>query len=293
MVLKEILDSLPVSIYRVDCIGQITYVNEVMRKQLGLPLDDIIGKTAYDFHPDELAKKYQSDDIKVIESKEVFVTVEEHWRESENKMTYVEVIKQPLFDDSGECIGIQGLYSDVTGIREQLIDAEHRAKTDPLTNLPNRKAIDIQLNHYFEKSLRNNFCFGLAFLDLDDFKKINDVNGHIAGDEVLVELSKRLLHLTRGNDWVGRYAGDEFVIIFENMSDRKTFTEWYQRAKLTLSKPVKLKSTGNEILVNLSIGVCLCPQSHLKSVDSLLNEADKMMYKAKADSNQTFYLSGY
>lgn len=138
---NEILDSLPVSIYRVDIEGRITYVNEVIRQQLGVNRDEIIGKTAYDFYPQQLAKKYQRDDLKVINSKTELRTVEEHWVETEHKMTYVEVVKQPLFNEQGDCVGIQGIYTDVSGIREKLIDAEHRAMTDPLTDLPNRKAL--------------------------------------------------------------------------------------------------------------------------------------------------------
>lgn len=290
---NDILDSLPMSIYRVDADHKITYVNEVIRQQLGLPEAEIIGKTAYDFYPEELAKKYHDDDVQVFTMKTELRTVEEHWLETESRMTYVEVIKQPILDELGVCVGIQGIYSDVSGIREKLIDAEHRAMTDPLTELPNRKAIELQLHNYSAKTSRDNYCFTLVFVDLNNFKKINDKYGHIAGDQVLVEVANRLLRVTRGNDVVGRFAGDEFVLILDGTCDKDTFIQWHQRADKEMSKPIRLPNSDIEVTVSISVGACLCPQKTLNTTEAMLDEADKMMYLAKSDKEKSYYISGY
>jgi diguanylate cyclase (GGDEF)-like protein/PAS domain S-box-containing protein len=290
---NDILDSLPISIYRVDCEGRVTYANRVVQQQLGLSSNELLGKTAHDLYPQELAEKYHSDDMRVIATKTEFRTVEEHWVESEGRMTYVEVIKQPLLNEQGECVGIQGLYTDISEIREKLIDAEHRAMTDPLTELPNRKAIELQLKNSLAKSKRNKSHFSLVFIDLDGFKQINDIYGHIAGDHLLVEFAKRLLRVTRGNDSVGRYAGDEFILILDGASDLETFIQWYQRAIIELCKPIKLANSNVEATVAISIGACRCPHSSLTSIESMLHEADKMMYQAKRDKTQPYYIFGY
>jgi len=289
---KEILDSLPISVYRVDTEGRLTYLNEVMRRQLGVPMEAALGKTAFDFHPEELAKKYQKDDAHVLSTQTELVFVEEHWRESEKKLAHVEVIKQPLLNEKNECIGIQGIYADVSGIREKLIDAERRTLTDPLTELPNRKAIELQLEKHYAKTKRQGYFFSLVFVDLNGFKQINDIHGHLAGDQVLVKFANRLLRVTRGNDEVGRYAGDEFIIILDDIHSREEFEKWYQRAEYELCKPMALDNQKT-ISVKVSMGVCLCPQSSLSSTKALLNEADKMMYQAKNDPQHSFYISGY
>jgi diguanylate cyclase (GGDEF)-like protein/PAS domain S-box-containing protein len=154
---------------------------------------------------------------------------------------------------------------------------DHLAHHDSLTGLPNR----LLLRTYLEQALQARSADGgvaLMLLDLDDFKIINDSFGHNAGDELLVEVARRLKRFVGARGLVARLGGDEFVVVLSNVAGRGAATSDAEAILTMLTTPLPI--AGRVIDTSVSIGVALCPQgSH--DLDSLLHSADLAMYKAK------------
>jgi two-component system cell cycle sensor histidine kinase/response regulator CckA len=133
----SLVESLPQNIFRKDKEGKFTFANSNFCATLGIPLHDVLGKTDFDFYPEELAKKYSQDDKKVMESGKVFDTVEEHQTPAGQKL-YVQVVKTPAYDSKGDIIGIQGIFWDVSDQKraEEALAEERNLLRTVINNLP-------------------------------------------------------------------------------------------------------------------------------------------------------------
>jgi diguanylate cyclase (GGDEF)-like protein/PAS domain S-box-containing protein len=154
----------------------------------------------------------------------------------------------------------------------------HKAFHDPLTGLPNRALFMDRLEHALELRNRRPDSLAVLFLDLDDFKKVNDTLGHDVGDQVLVEVGRRLASCVRSADTVARLAGDEFTILLEHMGERKDAVSVANRIEEGLKEPFRLDD--HEIVLSASIGVVPEAPAGLGPRD-LLKAADDAMYEAK------------
>jgi diguanylate cyclase (GGDEF)-like protein len=157
---------------------------------------------------------------------------------------------------------------------------------DSLSGLYNRLSLMEKIEWLISKGERNNEEFALLFLDLDDFKNINDTQGHEFGDKVLRHISKILLDSVRDNDIVSRLGGDEFVIILPELQNHKTIIEVIQRIKKRLLEPIIFDTLSYSVTV--SIGITLYPKDG-RDASTLLKHADIAMYKAKALGKNNFY----
>lgn len=149
------------------------------------------------------------------------------------------------------------------------------AITDPLTRLHNRIALMDHLNLAVARARRKHGCFGLLYLDIDDFKVINDTWGHAAGDAVLIEFSRRLRATLRTGEIAARLGGDEFVVMVEDCDDMEGIS---QRLMSTLRAPYEVK--GRAIPITVSVGFAEFP-AHGTDADTLLHAADSAMYRSK------------
>lgn len=162
-------------------------------------------------------------------------------------------------------------------IRLELEKQRHHAQTDSLTGLPNRRAFSMALNNHLSQLEYQNVGFSLAYLDLDNFKEVNDTEGHQAGDQLLQKFSRFLNQLCRSRDLIARIGGDEFAIILAESDEKQTFVA-LQRI---CDQVVKLFAKENWP-VTVSIGWVYCSEQCLvRSSVELMVAADKAMYQAK------------
>ncbi|MFC3095404.1 EAL domain-containing protein [Alteromonas sediminis] len=164
----------------------------------------------------------------------------------------------------------------------------HDAHHDSLTDLPNRAMFNSRLELAIaSKQRRADNMYAVLFIDLDRFKLINDTLGHHAGDEFLIEVSKRIAHCIRGHDLLARLGGDEFVVLLDNFEDSADVEEVAARIIDAISKPFSLD--GKEMYSGASIGIAHV-QSHYRAADEVLRDADAAMYQAKTSGRGNYVM---
>jgi len=181
------------------------------------------------------------------------------------------------------------LESNVRRYNEMLEHANaqlrHAATHDALTGLPNRVLLADRLRQAIARASRHQMRFAVLVVDLDRFKAINDSLGHIAGDELLQEVARRLSGLLREEDSLARLGGDEFVLLIHEVSTPQDAEEVAREVLSQVALPVQL--AGLDVHVSPSVGICLCPDDGVDS-ETLLQHADAAMYHAKKKGRNTF-----
>jgi len=200
--------------------------------------------------------------------------------------------------DEGEPIRIIGTQSDISERKKMEEEVHHLAFYDTLTQLPNRRLLHERLKNAISVSKRNGLYHALIFLDLDNFKPLNDANGHTVGDLLLIEVAQRLKASVREVDTVARFGGDEFVVIVTDLSREKTeaadkamgvATKIHQALTQPYILPLDVDDLELEHHCTASIGVILF-LDHEGSADELIKWADNAMYQAKAKGRNQIVL---
>ncbi len=161
------------------------------------------------------------------------------------------------------------------------------ATHDNLTGLPNRILFFDRLEQAIKKSRRQKHRFALFFIDLDDFKRINDYFGHLVGDQVLQTVADILNHVVRDSDTVARLAGDEFTIILDNVQDISNIKAIARKAIKAVSQPIEVPQ--ETVVMTVSIGISLFPD-HGEDAETLLRKADAAMYHVKNGDKNGYFL---
>ncbi len=183
----------------------------------------------------------------------------------------------PLVDTHGQVIGVTSLVQDITERREAERKLEHLANFDTLTGLPNRNLFHDRLSHALEKAKRRRYQLALFFIDLDDFKVINDTLGHDAGDRMLRHAAAVIRNAMRDEDTIARLGGDEFVVLMEEVNPADLPSS-VQRLLDALVCPIVLD--GQEIASSASVGIAVYPNDG-EDIPTLFKNADTAMYRAK------------
>lgn len=180
--------------------------------------------------------------------------------------------------EDGKPLRCIGTMLDITARVEAQRMAEILAYHDALTGLPNRWLLRDRLSQAIALARREQRKFYVLFIDLDDFKRINDTLGHAEGDVLLAEVAQRLKHATRGTDTVARMGGDEFVMIFTEVHSDDQLQTAITKVRAAFSAPFRLHDT--DYTITASIGIAVYPDDALTE-DELLQDADAAMYEAK------------
>jgi diguanylate cyclase (GGDEF)-like protein len=172
--------------------------------------------------------------------------------------------------------------------RQRYLD--HIAHHDALTQLPNRSLFRDRLEHALAIALRGETKVGLMFLDLDEFKQVNDSLGHLVGDELLRTVADRLVSLVRNSDTVARLGGDEFAILVEGISQREDMSVLAEKILQIVEQPMVLE--GQQLQISVSIGIATAPHDEI-SAEYLIRDADAAMYEAKRQGRAAYrFFSG-
>ena len=178
---------------------------------------------------------------------------------------------------------LEDSLAELTALKEEL---RHQALHDGLTGLANRTLFSERVSHAMQLTRRNGSQLAVLFLDLDDFKNVNDSLGHAAGDELLREVSQRLRHECRPEDTIARLGGDEFGVLIEGVEDVQDAIRVARRILDGLSAPISV--SGREVAAKVSIGIAL--GRHGDSAGKVLHDADSAMYAVKRNGKGTFRL---
>jgi diguanylate cyclase (GGDEF)-like protein/PAS domain S-box-containing protein len=188
-------------------------------------------------------------------------------------------------DARGEFLCYEGTVEDITERRSYQERLERQANHDLLTGLPNRSLLLDRLDQAMARAARLSYYVVVVFIDLDNFKFINDSLGHGAGDELLKEIGRRLCSCLRNSDTVARLGGDEFVLVLNDHYQIETVISLLERVLAEIARPVEL--AGRDFQVGASLGVALYPQDGADA-PQLLKHADVAMYAAKDSGRNNF-----
>lgn len=181
-------------------------------------------------------------------------------------------------------IKVRGTLEDQLNATQEQADADrHAAFHDPLTSLPNRALFNDRLEHGLAQARRHGWMLAVMFIDLDDFKNINDTHGHAAGDQILQAIAARLKGAMRADDTVSRHGGDEFLFLLLELKQEADAARVAEKIIKILSEPCHLTVDGTVIsaIVRPSIGIAVFPLDG-QSSDALIESADSAMYRSKS-----------
>ncbi|AFL74064.1 putative bifunctional diguanylate cyclase/phosphodiesterase [Thiocystis violascens] len=214
-----------------------------------------------------------------------------HWRgEIWNRRKSGEVYPEWLTisavpDDQGRVTHYVGVFSDITHLKEAQKQIDFLAYHDALTHLPNRTLFRDRLVHALAHARRETRTLAVLFIDLDRFKTVNDTLGHPVGDELLLQVSRRMSEAIRADDTLARLGGDEFVLLLEDADSAQRAATVARKLLECLASSMRV--SGHELTVTASLGISLYPTDG-EDADTLIRHADRAMYEAKQRGRNNF-----
>jgi diguanylate cyclase (GGDEF)-like protein/PAS domain S-box-containing protein len=190
-----------------------------------------------------------------------------------------------LKDAHNRVVNRIGVFSDITQSKAEQETVAHQAQHDFLTNLPNRLLFRDRFKQQLARAKRHKKKFAVLYIDLDKFKPVNDTLGHQVGDQLLVAVAERLKLQVREIDTVSRFGGDEFAVLMTEVMTRNDVTMLADKILASLGLPYSLE--GHSIHVTGSMGIAIYPDDG-QDMDTILNNADAAMYKAKRNGSNTY-----
>jgi diguanylate cyclase (GGDEF)-like protein/PAS domain S-box-containing protein len=280
--INVVLESVPVPVFYKDSAGRYQGFNKAFEKFFGRPRSELLGRSVFDIHPLALAKIYHDKDVELLNT-QLPQRYESESLSVEGNLRNVVFHKAPIFDSTGAVTGLVGAIVDITEIKQATAEIHRLAFYDSLTGLPNRRMIQNLLQEAIVASEKSESLGAVMFLDIDNFKFINDARGHQAGDRLLVEIGQRIAGSVRDSDTVARLGGDEFVVMLQNLASDVTEakSQAYRVAEKIRSRlAARYVIDGLEYYGSASLGIVLF-KGRSKSVEALLKQADLAMYTAK------------
>lgn len=264
----------------------ITKVNAAFTRITGYSAEEAIGQSP------RLLASGQHDDLFY---QAMWHSVHEHdfwrgeiWNKRKNGEVYAELLSiSTVRNAQGELLHYVGLFSDISQLKAHEFELDRVAHYDPLTGVPNRRLLSDRLQQAIARSVRHHHSCAICFLDLDNFKAVNDRYGHEVGDQLLIGVTHHLQSVLRNEDTISRIGGDEFVILLADIHSAEECTLILDRLMAAIGESVS--ASGIQISISASIGVTLYPEDD-EDPDTLLRHADQAMYQAKEAGKNRYQL---
>jgi len=282
---KRILDNLFDGVYFVDTERRITFWNKGAERLTGFDRAEVLGSRCSDnvlMHVDQQGVSLCQNGCPVAKTladgqtreAEVFL----HHKLGHRVPVLIRV--EPVRDETGAIIGAVEVFSqscDNVATLQRVEELERMAYLDPLTGVGNRRSTEIILNTRLHELIRYGWPFAVVAIDLDNFKYVNDNYGHATGDDVLKMVARTLRHNCRSFDFVGRWGGDEFLLVLVNVTTDQL--DSIANKLLLLVSQSSLRAPFDSVCVTISIGAALARPDD--TIESLLKRADELLYRSK------------
>ena len=275
------------------------FLNSSMYEMLGKQPGELEGKTDDGLFADEILNELKAVDMSVLEGS---IITGKHYMisksESGMQERWVSTTRKPYFDHEGKIRGIVGTMRDITSLKQMekaLLASEERymylAYHDLLTGLANRDLFYDRLKMAVAAAKRGKHILVLLYIDLDQFRNLNNVQGHEAGDTILKEAAARIRNVTRESDTVARMGADEFTVILASVTDPQDALKVSNNIFTEFRQPVKFKS--GSFIITVSIGIGLYPHD-AQDMETLIKKTDDALYIAKSKpGNSAFFYNAY
>jgi len=292
---KSLAEELPVAVFEADVNVRVTYANRKTLESFGYSADEVLGSNGLELFVPEDRDRLRQNIANRIEGE--IAGISEYQAVRKNGSTFLIMSYSDKIIRDGKPAGIRGFLVDITE-RKQAEDKqiqsltqtaeqhEYQAHHHPLTGLPNRLLLYARLEHSIQHVKREKERGAVLFLDLDDFKKINDSLGHSAGDMVLKEVAQRLQRHSREVDTIAHLGGDEFIIVLQSARSVQDAEGRAQQILETLSEPILYGEKG----LHVSVSIGIAEDGDCDSIEDLLGHADAAMYKAKKSGKNCYQL---
>ncbi len=283
--LAEILEATPDMVAILEPGGGLRYLNGAGRRMLGMGLqDDIEKRNLQDIFPESVAQQLLTDVIPAAYRDGAWTGETVLRLVDGNEMPVSQVVLVHR-DADGEIDYVSTITRDISERKQFEAELQHRATHDSLTDLPNRFFLIDRLTFALERARRHGNYVAVIFLDMDNFKRVNDSLGHAAGDALLQQVARRLMGCLRPNDTVARHGGDEFTIVLDDLVHAENVLVVLRKLRSAFERPISVGS--HEVYVTFSTGIALYPDDGSR-VEDLLRNSDTAMYRAKSSGSSQY-----
>ena len=287
---QQMIESNQDLVWEMDKNGLFRYVSPTVSKLLGYDPEDLMGHAQTAFMPELEVENYRQQFNQYLNEQQPFQLLKKTFFHKNGEKVVLQSSGTPIFSPQGEFDGYHGFDRDITKQENDKQFIEHLAYHDQLTGLPNRKMIEKLLAQELSRSQRHQRFGALYFIDLDNFKRINDSLGHHVGDQLLRKVSERISKYIREEDSIGRLGGDEFILLLPEISEHEeNAREHAQETAYKILSLLTIPISVDQHILNIgcSIGISLFPVDG-QDADEIMRHADTAMYLAKSSGKNTF-----
>jgi len=285
---RTLVKTIPQGIQENDTNGIITFSNPAHSRMHGYEEEALVGKPIWEMLASEEEREELRQYLEILVREQPpptpYTTQD---RTKDGRVIDVQIDWDYKHDKDGKVSGFISVISDFTEHKKAEETISKMAYFDQLTGLPNRVLLSDRLNHMLAQGQRYKELAAILFLDIDNFKHINDTVGHDEGDNMLKDVAKRLKKHVRACDTLARHGGDEFIILIQDLKKVENVINIVERIFSEFNEPFILN--GQEFFITTSIGISIYPDDG-EDKDTLLKNADIAMYRAKEDGKNTYQL---